>query len=58
MAKGKKRKSKSMTINPNEIGKHVPNEMHMRNFLQGAKIEKPKKGKGSYKRQEKHRKRY
>lgn len=50
------KKSFSVTISPREAAKHAPNEMHMQNFLQGAHIQKPKKGKGSYTRKMKHRK--
>ena len=46
-------KATAMTINPNEVGLHVRNEAHMRNFLQGRKITRNKK---AYTRKEKHRK--
>lgn len=44
----------TMTINPNEVRKHIPNEMHMRAVLMGSHKVKPKKGKGSYTRKMKH----
>ena len=41
-------------ISQKEVRKHVENPLHVKNFLQGGKIEKPKKGKGSFKRHPKH----
>ncbi len=44
-----------MTINPNKVLRHVPDPMHVSNFLQGKKVVKNKK---KYTRKEKHRIRY
>ena len=45
-----------MKIKQRDILKHTPNPMHVKNFLQGSRVAKPKKGKGSYSRKQKHKK--
>lgn len=59
--KRKKKKmlsEKDMKIDLNRVRRHVPDEMHMRSFLVGTRIVKPKRGKGSFSRRPKHRQRY
>lgn len=46
------------TITQSQVMKHASNPVHVANFLQGRRITTPKKGKGSYRRREKHRKMY
>lgn len=48
-------KMKKMTINPNELSRHISDPMHVSNFLQGRKVVKNKK---KYTRKEKHPIRY
>lgn len=47
-------KKDKMTIKQRDVLKHTPNPIHVQNILQGSRVVKNRKGKGSYTRKQKH----
>ena len=50
-------KRETITIKAEDILRHSANEMHMRACIAGSRKQKARKGKGSYTRKQKHKRR-